>query len=89
MDDSLRIIGEYGAYQTSIKIIFLGCAFLTNIYYNQIDIMLKFPNLKEKQINIKQKKIKIIYNILYKKYPTIKYNKQMTIIANAIIKPIR
>ena len=44
MEDSLRIIGEYGAFQTGIKIILLSCAFLTNIYSNEIDIMLKFPN---------------------------------------------
>lgn len=45
MEDSLKIIGEYGAFQTSIKIIILGCAFLTNIYPIQIDLMLKLPNL--------------------------------------------
>lgn len=45
MEDSLKIIGEYGTFQTSIKIIILGCAFLTNIYPIQIDLMLKLPNL--------------------------------------------
>ena len=55
MEDSLRIIGEYGAFQTGIKIILLSCAFLTNIYSNEIDIMLKFPNfiiLKNNSFNI-------------------------------------
>ena len=65
MEDSLRIIGEYGAYQTSIKIIFLGCAFLTNIYYNQIDIMLKFPNLIVTQNNSLNKNITSLFDNKY------------------------
>ena len=52
MEDSLRVVGEYGTYQTYIKIILLGCAFLTNIYSIQIDIMLHFPNLIISQNNI-------------------------------------
>ena len=55
MEDSLRIIGEYGTYQTNIKIILLGCAFLTNIYSIQIDLMLKPPHLIITQNNISYK----------------------------------
>ena len=51
MEDSLKIIGEYGTFQTNIKIILLGCAFLTNIYSIQIDLMLKIPNLVITQNN--------------------------------------
>ena len=52
MEDSLRMVGEYGTYQTNIKLILLGCAFLTNIYSIQIDIMLHFPNFIISQNNI-------------------------------------
>ena len=52
MEDSLRVVGEYGTYQTYIKIILLGCAFLSNIYSIQIDIMLHFPNFIISQNNI-------------------------------------
>ena len=59
MEDSLRIVGEYGIYQTHIKIILLGCAFLTNIFSLQIDLMLKIPNIKiiEKNFPIKNSTI--------------------------------
>ena len=57
MEDSLKIIGEYGAYQTNVKIILFGCAFLTNIYSIQIDLMLKTPNIIITNNNISYKNI--------------------------------
>ena len=65
MEDSLRIIGEYGAFQTGIKIILLSCAFLTNIYSNEIDIMLKFPNLIVTQNNSLNKNITSLFDNKY------------------------
>lgn len=58
MEGSLKIVGEYGNYQNHIKIILLSCAFLTDIYSLQIELMLKLPNLKiiEKSLlNYKEK----------------------------------
>ena len=75
MEEPLRIVGEYGRYQSHIKIILLGCAFLSNIFSLQIDLMLKLPNIKiiHKNISISNnitniKKYKINNDILAKTY---------------------
>ncbi len=65
MEESLRVVGEYGTYQSHIKIILLGCAFLTNIYSIQIDIMLHFPNFIISQNNITMNNITKEYNNKY------------------------
>ena len=63
MEESLRVVGEYGTYQSHIKIILLSCAFLTNIYSIQIDIMLHFPNFIISQNNITMHNITKVYKI--------------------------
>ena len=45
MEDSLKIVGEYGNFQNHIKIIIFSSAFLTDIYSLQIGLMLKLPNI--------------------------------------------
>ena len=65
MEDSLKIIGEYGTFQTYIKIILLGCAFLTNIYSIQIELMLIFPNLIITQNNNLYKNSTALFNKKY------------------------
>ena len=62
MEDSLRIVGEYGIYQINIKLILFGCAFLSNIYLIQLDIMLKNPNLVIIENDSFQKNISYIFD---------------------------
>ena len=57
MEDSLKIIGEYGIYQNQIKVILLSCVFFTNIFSFQIGLMLDLPKL-----NIIEKKQIIVNN---------------------------
>ena len=45
MEDSLKIVGEYGNFQNHIKLIIFSSAFLTDIYSLQIGLMLKLPNI--------------------------------------------
>lgn len=61
MEDSLKIVGEYGNYQNHIKIILLSCAFLTDIYSLQIGLMLKLPKIKIIEKNLLKNNEKI-YN---------------------------
>ena len=62
MEDSLRIVGEYGTYQINIKLILFGCAFLSNIYLIQLDIMLKNPDLVIIENDSFQKNISYIFD---------------------------